>query len=102
MVTEPIVDLGFGVSGDVKERRRSVNADNVHSPFGETVADAAVAAWRVQDSIPSLKAEQQHDLGGVAVVSLVGELTAVEVQVVVAERLLEVEPHLPMLVEMRK
>jgi hypothetical protein len=73
--------------GDLEELRRGIDANNVQSPFGQPVADATLAAWRVQQRVPAPESQQGHGLAGLAVVAFVGELAGVEVQIVVAEHL---------------
>jgi hypothetical protein len=85
--------MGVDVEGEVEEQLGGVDPHDPHAPFGQAIADASVPARSIEHGIAGSQTEEPDDSVGVAVALLVGELGGIEVEVVLAEGRLEVEPH---------
>jgi hypothetical protein len=79
--------------GDVEEQLGGIDADDLHAPRRQALADAAVTARRVEHGLAGAQIQDPDDVVGVAIALLVGQPAGREVEVVLAEGLPEVEPH---------
>jgi hypothetical protein len=88
-----VVDPGALGPSQGEEALGRVHADHLHAPGGQPVGDAPVPAGRVEHQVTLVQVREAHDGVGVALALLLVDPALIEVQVVVAEDLVEVEAH---------
>lgn len=90
-VRKAVVDRPAGSPGHLEEARAAVDPDHLEVELGEPVSDAAVTAGNVEHPHAGLELEKPDDQVHLDVRALVGQHVLGEMEVVVAEDLVEVE-----------
>jgi integrase/recombinase XerD len=92
-VTDAVLGHGVLGLGHVDEQLGRVDADDPHASLSQATADTSVTARGIEDGATGFQTEEPDDVLGVTLVLLVGLLIGEEVEVVLTEDFLEVEPH---------
>lgn len=89
-VRQPVVDRQARLPRHVEKRRAVVYADHLAAELCQPLGDAAVTAGNVEHAHAGLEPQEPDDQLDIHVGALVGEHVPGEVEVVVAEYLVEV------------